>query len=303
MGLVQLNGITKKYGSHPVLNGINLTIDTGEIYGLVGINGAGKTTLLNIIAGILEVDSGSCLFNSRQIGHGFIETGMIGYLPDIPGFYEYMKVREYIEFLEAAIPTYRRSQIAKGLLATSQIDPDVKISTLSRGNRQKLGIIASVMGSPKLLLLDEPTSALDPVGRRDALNLIDRLRNEGIAIVLSSHILTDMELICDRIGYLHNGIISKEVDMRSVDKKDLYYEISLPDEEVVSFLGYLQTHLPGFETEIVKNCIYIKEYQHREHLSSEKLFTVLAHCGTEILKLEKKKRCDLNQIMEEVLKE
>lgn len=305
MRLIQLNGIIKKYGSRSVLNGIDLVLNTKEIYGLVGINGAGKTTLLNIIAGILDVDSGTRLYDSIPYGHDFMETGDLGYLPDIPSFYEYLKVSEYIEFLKSAIPAGKINRFAKDLLMSSQIDPEVKISALSRGNRQKLGIISAVMGSPKLLLLDEPTSALDPVGRMEVLKLIRQLRDEDIAIMLSTHILTDMEVVCDRIGFLHNGVLSREINMQPSDSDDLCYEISLSCKPNKLFLRHMQTCLPGFvlEPEKDKNRIYIRECQHGEHLSQAKLFMALSCCGTNILKVEKKNRYDLNRIMEEVVKE
>lgn len=304
MEIIQLNRIMKRYGTRPVLDGIDLVLNTSEVYGLVGINGAGKTTLLNIIAGIIDADSGTRLYDSMPYGHNFIETGNLGYLPDIPSFYEYLKVGEYIGFLKSAIPAGKRNRLSKELLMSSQIDLDAKISALSRGNRQKLGIISAIMGSPKLLLLDEPTSALDPVGRKDVLNLILRLRDEGFAILLSTHILTDMETVCDRIGFLHKGVISREIIMSSSDNTDLCYEISFYCKPNKTFFRHMQACLPGFvfELEKDKDFVYIREYQHGEHLSQAKLFMALSYCGTSIRKVEKKNRYDLNQIMEEVIK-
>lgn len=301
MGLITLTDITKKYNTKEVLCGLSLSINKGEVYGLVGVNGAGKTTLLNIMAGLLCPDSGSCLFEAEPVGDTFLELGSIGYLPDIPSFYDYLTVKEYISFLRAGGVERTRSSIVDSLL--EDFDSSTKIGTLSRGNRQKLGIIASVMGNPKLLLLDEPTSALDPIGRRDVFLLLDQLRDIGISSVLSTHILSDMERVCNRIGFLHKGVIAKEISIGDHRNTVPYYEVVFSESIDRVTADSLSSNLEGFEISIDDNTAIIKGIESDRQVCKNDIYLALSKCDLEIIRVEKGKRCDLGLMMQEVLKE
>lgn len=200
--MISVNEIKKQFGSNIVLNGVSLSVQAGEIYGLIGHNGAGKTTLMTIMAGLSKADSGECTLSGKGIS----------YLPDVPGFYEYLSCGEYIDFLLSglSIPA-KRSKTE--LLKMVGLSENIRVGSMSRGMRQRLGIAASLVNDPDVLLLDEPTSALDPAGRMEVLDILKSLRNEGKAILLSTHVLADMENVCDKVGFLHDGVIKRQLDI------------------------------------------------------------------------------------------
>ena len=199
--MIKVNNIKKSFTHHDVLKGVNLEIEEGSIYGLIGKNGAGKTTLMNILTGLLEADSGTFSFGTNE--------KKVGYLPDLPAFYDYLNTDEYLDFLLMHKNPVRRNE----LLKLVDLPAGAKIKTLSRGMRQRLGIASVLVNDPDVILLDEPTSALDPAGRNDVKNILLELKEKGKTIILSTHILADMDSICDRAGFLSDGIIVKEVDV------------------------------------------------------------------------------------------
>ena len=199
--MVSVNGIQKSFFGKKVLSGVSFEVKEGSIYGLIGKNGAGKTTLMKIMTGLMDADAGSCDFGKTE--------GNVGYLPDLPGLYEYLTTDEYLDFLLFDKNPIRRNK----LLELVSLAPGLRIKTMSRGMRQRLGIAAVLVQNPDVVLLDEPTSALDPAGRNDVKEILLRLKNEGKTIILSTHILADMDSICDRAGFLHGGRIAREVDV------------------------------------------------------------------------------------------
>ncbi len=196
--MIKLNDIKKTFGMNQVLKGVSFQIDDGSIYGLIGRNGAGKTTLMNIMSGLMKADGGSFTIDKK-----------VGYLPDLPAFYEYLTTDEYLDFLLMNKNPERRDK----LLETVGLPKGAKVKTMSRGMRQRLGIAAVLVNNPDVILLDEPTSALDPAGRNDVKDILLRLKNEGRTIILSTHILADMDSICDKAGFLSRGVIAREVDV------------------------------------------------------------------------------------------
>ena len=202
--MIKTSDLVKSFEGHTVLKGVNLDIEAGEIYGLIGKNGAGKTTLFKIIAGLLEYDSGNLVIES--------EDNKVGYLPDLPAFYDYLTAKEYIDYLLMSKNSARRDE----LLELVNLNSNVRIGKMSRGMRQRLGIAAALVSDPDIILLDEPTSALDPGGRSDVHNILLRLKDKGKTVVLSTHILNDMEKICDRVGFLADGVIKKSIKLNEV---------------------------------------------------------------------------------------
>ena len=203
--LIKLNDIKKTFGMNQVLKGVSFQIDDGSIYGLIGRNGAGKTTLMNIMSGLMKADGGSFTIDKK-----------VGYLPDLPAFYEYLTTDEYLDFLLMNKNPERRDK----LLETVGLPKGAKVKTMSRGMRQRLGIAAVLVNNPDVILLDEPTSALDPAGRNDVKDILLRLKNEGRTIILSTHILADMDNICDKAGFLSRGVIAREVDVAKSRKEN-----------------------------------------------------------------------------------
>lgn len=212
--MVQLQNITKSFGENKVLKDITLTISKGEIFGLIGKNGAGKTTLLSIIAGLSNATEGSCYINNGLINKS-TRSSKVGYLPDVPAFFDFMSVSEFLDFLYKKNADYKQKR--DELLKLVGLEGKTIIKTMSRGMRQRLGMAATLVNDPDVILLDEPSSALDPMGRYELSEILLHLKKQGKTIILSTHILTDMENICDRVGFLHDGIIIKTVSPKSMD--------------------------------------------------------------------------------------
>lgn len=211
--MINIDNIKKNFDDRRILNGVSFSVKNGEIYGIIGKNGAGKTTLMNIIAGLLVPNGGTFNLVSES-------NQKVGYLPDIPAFFDYLTTGEYIDYL--LLDSKNKSKRKEELLVLVGLNGKEKIKTMSRGMKQRLGLAATLVNNPQVLLFDEPTSALDPQGRHEFVEILKKLREEGHSIVLSTHILADMERICDRVGFLHNGIIEKEMCVNDLleGKKD-----------------------------------------------------------------------------------
>ncbi|BEL05967.1 ABC transporter ATP-binding protein [Actinoplanes sichuanensis] len=194
--MVETAALVKRYGSHAALDGVDLAVPAGSIYGLVGPNGAGKTTLLGILSGLRRPTSGIVRVDAVP--------GRVVTLPDTPRFDSWLTGREVVA-LAAHLAGPPAGNVDAVLVETGLADAaDRRVGGYSRGMLQRLGLAASVVGEPELLLLDEPASALDPAGRREVLDLIARLRGHA-TVVFSSHILADVQEVCDRIGILRDG--------------------------------------------------------------------------------------------------
>lgn len=197
--MINVTSIEKSYGSHQVLKKISFQVEKGQVYGLVGKNGAGKTTLINILAGINKQDKGEVSMPANC---------KIGYLPDVPKYYEYLSCGEYLEFL--MLDVKEKASLKQRLLTLASLEENIMIKNMSRGMRQRLGMAAALVSDPDILLLDEPTSALDPEGRNTFFQMLLMLKETGKSILLSTHILTDMEKVCDKVGFLQDGVIKYE---------------------------------------------------------------------------------------------
>ena len=223
--MIYAKGLNKSYGPHHVLKDLSIHVEKGEIYGFIGKNGAGKSTAMNLFAGLAEFESGECLIAGKATSMNSRKSGTVGYLPENPGFYQYMTGLEYLLFIDSMFK--RKNSAAKRnaaeLLETVKLSDDAyrRIGGYSRGMRQRLGLASVLVGDPELLLLDEPSSALDPEGRNDMVNIIKDLNRQGKTVLISSHILDDIEKICDRIGILHCGHIHLETNLTDLDDKYL----------------------------------------------------------------------------------
>lgn len=194
--MIETRGLSKDYGGTPALAAVDLNVAPGSVYGLVGPNGAGKTTLLGVLAGLRRATDGSVS----------IATARVGVLPDTPLFDHWLTAREVVD-LSLQLSTGRNDAArVEGMLQQAGIADaaDRAIGGFSRGMLQRLGLAASLVAEPELVLLDEPCSALDPFGRREVLDLIARLRGDA-TVVFSSHILADVQEVCDTVGVLRQG--------------------------------------------------------------------------------------------------
>lgn len=206
---IYCQGLTKYYGEVKALVDLHLTVPYGSIFGFLGRNGAGKTTLMRLLAGLAIPSAGrGWVAGLETTSASRLARARFGYLPQDPAFYTWMTAREYLDYvaqIQALPPAERKTQI-ESLLALSDLKEaaDRRIQGFSGGMLQRLGIAQALIGNPPVLLLDEPTSALDPAGRYEVLDMIASLRGK-VTVFLSSHILTDIERVCDtlEIGRAH----------------------------------------------------------------------------------------------------
>lgn len=207
---IELVGVSKHYGEQKALEDLSLRIPEGVLFGLLGPNGAGKTTTLRILATLLDPSSGQArVCGSDTVEDAYEARRSVGYMPDFFGVYRLMEVREYLEFFAAAyaLPRDVRRRTVEEVLALLDLEgkADALVGTLSRGMQQRLGLGRVLIHDPKVLLLDEPASGLDPRARIEIREILKELRRLGKTIVLSSHILSDIEEVCDAIGVLERG--------------------------------------------------------------------------------------------------
>lgn len=215
--MVKIRDLKKSYKGFPVLRGLCMDINDGDVYGFLGRNGCGKTTTMNIICDIIPKDEGEI-----TLGGSPESKVTIGYLPESPMIFGYMTAREYLEYI-AACNEYdgdikkRANEVLDIVGLTSAADRRAK--GFSRGMTQRLGIGAAIFRNPDLLIFDEPTSALDPQGRMEVVDIINRLKNMGRTIVLSTHILSDVERVANRIGIMNGGVLVEEGTLKGILKK------------------------------------------------------------------------------------
>src|SRR5580765_5535749 len=207
---VQTFGLTRTYGSLVALSGLDLVINRGDLFGFIGSNGAGKTTTLRILATFLAPSSG----RAEVLGHDVVADAdavrhVIGYMPDFFGVYKDMEVTEYLDFFGACykIPTAQREKTVNDVLELVGLSEKrgALIGALSRGMQQRLGLARVLIHDPKLLLLDEPASGLDPRARIEMMAILQELQRLGKTIIISSHILSELQTLCNRVAIIEKG--------------------------------------------------------------------------------------------------
>ena len=208
--MIEIAGLTKYYGNLAALVDLNLSIQAGEIFGFIGPNGAGKTTTMRILATLLEPTSGAAAIDGVNVlTNGKTVRRLVGYMPDFMGVYDDLKVFEYLEFFAAAfsIERSKRKSVVEGVLELTDLHSKktATVDSLSRGMQQRLGLARVLIHDPKVLILDEPASGLDPRARIEMRILLRELKNMGKTIMISSHILSELEEMCDHVGIIEHG--------------------------------------------------------------------------------------------------
>jgi ABC-2 type transport system ATP-binding protein len=230
---LQVRGLVKLYGSLAAVNGVDLTVETGDVYGYLGPNGAGKTTSLRMMLGLIRPTAGAVrLFGRDPWESARALDGVAGFV-EAPTFYPYLTARRNLELLAAFDGSDASSRIDRALATVELADRQrEKVGGYSHGMRQRLGIAAALLRDPKLLLLDEPTTGLDPAGMRDMRLLIRRLAEEGITIVLSSHLLAEVEEVCNRVAIVQKGKIVYEGEIAALKSSaGALYVLRTTDDE------------------------------------------------------------------------
>lgn len=211
MNLLTIRGLSKSFGSQKIIDNLNMSVPEGSVFGFIGQNGAGKTTTMKMVLGLLQPDQGEILVCNNPVHFGQTKTNSyIGYLPDVPEFYNYMTPMQYLMLCGEIIGLPTKEIQKRGIELLSLVGLNginKRIGGFSRGMKQRFGIAQALLTHPKLLICDEPTSALDPVGRKDILDILHKIRGTT-TVLFSTHILSDVERICDQVALLNNGKIA-----------------------------------------------------------------------------------------------
>jgi ABC-2 type transport system ATP-binding protein len=220
MPVIEITNLTKDYEvgfwrkrKVRALDDLSLSIDRGQIFGFLGANGAGKTTTLKLLMRLIFPTNGTAKILGRDIQDVRMHE-RIGYLPENPYFYDYLTAREFLDYCAEifGFPSAERKKRAADLLARVKLDEkrwDTQLRKFSKGMLQRVGLAQSLINDPEIVFLDEPMSGLDPVGRREVRDLIVALRDEGKTVFMCSHILSDIEVLCDRVAILKRGRLAQ----------------------------------------------------------------------------------------------
>ena len=219
---IELDGLTRDFGGTRAVDGVTLSVPTGAVYGLLGPNGAGKTTTLKMLAGLLSPTSGTARVAGETVRPGESSLDLrrqVGFLAEEPAFYGWMTAREFLVFVGEIFGQDKRRAVERAAELLEAVGlgdrGDSRIKGFSRGMRQRLGIAQALMGEPRVLLLDEPASALDPIGRKEILELIGSLQARA-TIVMSSHILDDVQRVSTWVGVMNKGRLIAEAPLESL---------------------------------------------------------------------------------------
>lgn len=230
--MLEIKNLVKKYGKFTAVNGLNINIEEGSIFGFVGPNGAGKTTTMKIMSGLLKASSGNIFINGTDVvANPRQMRERIGYMPDFFGVYDDLKVREYMDFYAGTyyIPYDERPEIIENLLEIVDLTDknDSYVDSLSRGMKQRLCLARSLVHDPEILILDEPASGLDPRARVEMKEVLKQLKAMGKTIIISSHILPELAEMCTEVGIIDQGRLVaqgtvNEIMKMLVQKKIIY---------------------------------------------------------------------------------
>lgn len=230
--MIEIKGLTKKYGSFYALKNLNLTIEDGTVFGFVGANGAGKTTTFSILATLLQPTAGEAWINGISISQNPHEVRrQIGYMPDFFGVYDQLKTEEYLDFYGASygLDAQQRTELIPKLLELVNLSNkrDEYVDLLSRGMKQRLCLARALIHDPSILILDEPASGLDPRARVEMREILKELKAMGKTILISSHILPELAEMCDSLGVIDSGELVAHGSVQSIQEK-------LQSEKVIS---------------------------------------------------------------------
>jgi len=217
---IRIEGLHKSFGEVQALDGLGLAVEPGSVFGFLGPNGAGKTTTIRILAGLARADAGQAWIDGLEVAADRRRVASrIGYLPQDPAFYPWMTAREFVDHVGRVFGLPARERLARTdellhLVGLAEV-ADRRVGGFSGGMGQRLGIAQALVNRPPVLLLDEPVSGLDPVGRKELLQLIERLRGQ-CTVFMSTHILADVERVCDTVAIIDRGRLLAEAPQQEL---------------------------------------------------------------------------------------
>lgn len=282
MSMIKIDHVTKDYGHGKGIFDISMQIRKGEVYGYLGPNGAGKTTTIRHLMGFVKAEEGKvCIRNKNCWTNQKTIQQYVGYLPGEIAFPNDMKASSYIKMI-AKLRHMKRMDRANEVIKLLELDTNVSLKRMSKGMKQKVGIVTAFMHEPKILILDEPTSGLDPLMQNRFVELIDQEKKKGTTILMSSHMFEEVKRTCTRIGIIRDGKIIEEKDaeeLRHACKKS--YKIEFFNEEEF----HLMCELPFDKTNVIE-----EKYQmivHVEDSHINQFLRTLAKFHIKYLKEEK----------------
>jgi len=241
---LEIRNLTKSFNGRKAVDDVSFSVPENCIFGFIGANGAGKTTTMKMALGLLEADSGEIDICGERVCFGATKTNrLVGYLPDVPEFYNYMRPKEYLRLcgeITGLSDKVIKNRTAELLELVGLADVNRKIGGFSRGMKQRLGMAQALISEPKLLICDEPTSALDPIGRKEILEILTRIKGKT-TVVFSTHILSDVERICDAVAVINKGKIVLESTISDLKVKHKSKTITLEFDHEIDSSEILQT--------------------------------------------------------------
>ncbi|KAF1301452.1 lantibiotic protection ABC transporter ATP-binding subunit [Enterococcus saccharolyticus] len=225
MNIIEVKNLSKAFKQHVALSDVTISVKEGEIYGLIGPNGAGKSTLLKLITGVLQADSGQIFYRGQSIQSSHMQE--IGAIIEHPAIYPNLTARENLEVMTTLLHLDKK-RIGETLQTVDLQRTGKKIvKHFSLGMKQRLGIAMALIIHPKVLILDEPTNGLDPIGIQELRELLRLLASQGVTIILSSHILSEVQQVADTIGMINQGHVSYQGpnNQKAEDLEQLFLEI------------------------------------------------------------------------------
>ncbi|SDG18428.1 ABC transporter ATP-binding protein [Desulfosporosinus hippei] len=212
--IIETHALTKKYGNKTACDQINLAVEAGQVYGFLGRNGAGKSTCIKMLTGLVFPTSGSGTVLGKPLGDVSARERM-GYLPELFRYQDWMTGLDLLNFHAQLVKLKnKKDQIGRALkLVGLEGQEKYKVGSYSKGMQQRIGLACALLPNPQLIFLDEPTSALDPIGRKDVRDIIVALKKEGATVFLNSHLLSEVEAVCDSVTFIHKGTVVKSARM------------------------------------------------------------------------------------------
>ncbi|MCE7793986.1 ABC transporter ATP-binding protein [Salipaludibacillus sp. CUR1] len=240
MSVIRAQGLTKNFGKFKALNGVNLEVEKGEVYGFIGPNGAGKSTTIRVLLGVLKATEGNAEIFGMDAWTEAVEIHKrIAYVPGDVNLWPNLTGGEVIDLFVKLRGGSQRTK-REELIDRFKLDPSKKCRTYSKGNRQKVALIAAFSSEAGLFILDEPTSGLDPLMERVFQECVKEAKNEGKSILLSSHILSEVERLCDKVGIIREGKMIESgtlEELRHLTRTQLHVETREPSPDLVKIPG------------------------------------------------------------------
>ncbi|SDP36106.1 ABC transporter ATP-binding protein [Clostridium gasigenes] len=260
--IVQIKNVTKKIGKKVIIDDLTFDVFSGEVFGFLGPNGSGKTTTIKMLLGLMSITKGEMYIDGFDVEKNFEKAvAKVGGIIENPDLYKYLTGYQNLVHFWRMYPDIKKERIDE-VIKIVGLEKRIhdKIKTYSLGMRQRLGVAQALLNSPKLLVLDEPTNGLDPAGIHELRNHLRTLaKEENIAVVVSSHLLSEMELMCDRVGIIQNGKLVRIQDMKEMLEDNSDSVIALSVQPIEKAKAYLESLSSEYNSKINNNEIEIIE--------------------------------------------